>query len=186
MATALYRQRSGEVLKISLTNQPFNQVDATYFGVLHEVGTPDGAEYVDAEGNYRMVGKAKIADVPQNRVVNATQQQIDGFAAAEETDERLMDAARASSLAEIDPVFARVFKGFLRIIIAEVFQDTNAKVNTLITQWNQHKADIASATTLAALKTSTAALPTVQPNLRTSVTLAQAIAALKNNIAGPL
>lgn len=182
MSTVLYRLIGFEVLNISLQDRPFTEADTDYYGVLTDPSMPDGTDEVDPDGNLRVLGYAKFADVGTNTVRNATQIEIDAFAAGEQETEQAMDIARAMNLAEIDPIFRKIFKAFLARIIDEVFVQTNAKINEMIDQWNQHKADIDSASSLATLRTLTNNLPAIQSNLKESVTLQQAIAALKNDI----
>lgn len=184
MTTALYRKSSNEVLKISLVDQPFTDADATYFGVLTNPTLTDGSAYVDGNGDLRVLGFAKIANVGSNEIHNAIQSEIDGFAALESTDESAMDAERAQALADIDPVFRKIFKALLLRIIDEVFVNTNTKVNTFIDQWEQFKIDVAAAGNLNDVKTSVSGMAGIVSNLKETVTLQTAVDALKGDILG--
>lgn len=184
MATALYRISSGEVLKISLVDQPFDDADSTYFGVLTDPTLTDGSAYVDSNGDLRVLTFSKIANVGGNEIHNATQGEIDGFAAFEASDESEMDAERAQALADVDPIFRKIFKALMLRIIDEVFVNTNTKVNTFIDQWETFKADVAVASNLADVKASVAGMSAVASDLKETVTLQAAVNALKGDILG--
>ena len=102
--TALYRTSSGEVRKVSVKGQPFSEIDPTYWGVLTDPDLPDGTEVrSDTDGllgALRELGYAKIAIPASNLVRNATQIEIDTFAALETEDIKLQDAAGATSFLE--------------------------------------------------------------------------------------
>ncbi len=166
MTTVAYRKRSGEVLKISAKNQDFATLNPTYFGALTDPTFTNGTTYKPL----RVLGTAKIWD--GSTVRNATQAEIDTFAGAETIDENKQFAALGEQLIENDQLQRRVWKAFLKLAIkGELVEKTNANIEGI-------KTAIANATNLGTLKTEIAALPTVT----TSVTLAQMITALKNEI----
>jgi hypothetical protein len=187
---ALYRINGGEVIKLRDTVQTFQPlVDTGLWAVLTDPTTPDGLDVRDESGDesgpLKELGFAKIAEPlvgPNGNVRNATAGEITAFIAAETVDGNDLDAAQASQMADIDPVLRKIFKALLKQLIAEIFEGSNVKVHEMIAQWEQHKADIASASNLGALKTSTAALPVVAADLKTTVTLAQAVTKLKADI----
>ena len=125
MATVLYRKNGDEVLKISLRDQPFTEADTTYFGVLTNPSFPDGTDTRERlpDGNLgpaRQLGFAKIAIPGTNTVRNATQAEIDAWAAAEQEDEDLQDAADADSLFMTHPQFRKVLKALVKLLVAEI------------------------------------------------------------------
>ncbi len=111
--TALYRKSSGEVIKISTKGQPFTDADPQFWGVLIDSTRPDGDDVVDESGDLRgplrELGFAKIADVGSNTARNATQAEIDTFESAQEDDENIESASRATDLLENHPQFRRAF-----------------------------------------------------------------------------
>ena len=181
MATALYRLTSKEVIKVSLQDQQFVDRDTTYWGVLTDPLRPDGDLVTDPDGNFRVLGYAKILETP-NTVRNATQPEIDTFVPAEAEDENIQDAAQMTNFIDSHPRWRKIFKAFLKELVDELFNETNLKINENIDQWNQFKADVAAAANLGQLKASVAALPIIESNLKDSVTLQQAITKLKNQI----
>lgn len=185
--TVLYRINSGEVLKISLGGQTFADRDSTYFGVLTDPSFPDGTAIREDLGTgdfgpRRELGFAKFPDVGAGVVRHATAPEIALWPAAEAEDNNQLDADAAADFADVHPRFRKIFKAVLRQLINELFAKTNAKNNEMIVQWNQHKADVVAAGNLNDIKTSTAALAAIAANLDETVTLAQAVTKLKNDI----
>jgi hypothetical protein len=115
MATVLYRVSSGEVIRVSTSNEPFNSVDLGYFGVLSDPNFPDGMALQETlangtKGPFRQLGFAKIADAALGQVRNATQAEIDLFQV-----ERLLDDEELREETAVDfilshPVMKRVFE----------------------------------------------------------------------------
>ena len=173
--TALYRIRSGEVVKISLKGQPFSDRDQTYWGVLTDPTCPDGTAVRETLANgtlgpLRVLGWAKHYPGTGATISNATQAQIDSYAAAETADENAQDAERVAQLFQNHPQWRKAFKALLKRILFLREQEA--------TQWNTYRAQVAAASSLADLKTrvasNTADLPTY--------TLAQAVTALLTDI----
>ncbi len=181
--TVLYRISSNEVLKISPKGQPFSDRDTAFFGVLIDPPRPDGDVVRETLpdgtlGPMRTLGFAKINDT--GTVRNATQPEIDAFAAPETDDGNQLDASQAQGLIDLHPLWRKIWKAVLKRVISEN-NTTNQRVEDMITQWNQHKVDVASASNLSKLKSATAALPTISPSLPQR-TLPQAVTALKNDV----
>jgi len=171
--TALYRIRSGEVVKISLKGQPFSDRDQTYWGVLTDPTCPDGTAVREtlADGTLgplRVFGYAKQYQAP-NTVRNSTQLEIDIYDEAETADENAQDAERVSQLFTMHPQWRKAFKALLKRILSV----TNAEA----TKWNDFRAEVAAAASLADLKVRVAALGTLP-----TYTLIQAVTALLNDI----
>ncbi len=185
MPTALYRIDGGEVLKISVAGQSFSESDPTYFGVLVDptlTDGPDVTEVVDGVlGPMRVLGFAKIALPGSNTIRNATQGEIDAFAPAEAAWRDALDATQALTSINNHPRWRKVFKALLKRLIS-LFNTTNGKTNTMITQWEQYKADLAAAGSLAAIKTAVNGYSHINPNLPDSLTLQNAIDALQNDV----
>lgn len=119
MTTVLYRSNGGEVVKISPTNQTFDQRDATYWAVATDPNFPDGTDLREGgDGPLRVLGFAKIIDGADCR--NATQPEIDNFAVAEAADEALMDRDRAKDLFENHPNWRKLLTAFADIIKDEI------------------------------------------------------------------
>lgn len=171
--TALYRINGGEVLKISLKGQSFADRDAAYFGVLTDPSLPDGntvRSMTEPIGPMRVLGLAKIAVPATNTVRNATQAEIDAWAAAETADDNAQDAARVADLFANHPQWRKAFKALLKRILAV----TNAEA----TQYNNLRAQILAGTSLSNLQTR---VTNNTANLST-YTLAQAVTALLADI----
>jgi len=173
--TVLYRKSSGEVLKISTKGQVFPNLNETYFGYLIDPSLPDGTvnrEKLSSElGPYRQLGFQKITIPASDLVRNATQVEIDAFAGFELEDDNQLDAIGATSFLENHPRFRKIFKALLKLIVAQLLENSNVKQNAMIDQWNQYKADVDSATSLGDIKTSVAALPSITSNLPETATL---------------
>ncbi len=118
MASVLYRLRGGEVLKISLTDQPFDDRDTAFWGVLTDPPRPDGDAVRDGAGPLRVLGLAKTWDGIDVR--NATQAEIDQMPVDEEADEDEQNTARGVLLSEIDPIFKRPLKALALIMKDEI------------------------------------------------------------------
>lgn len=163
MPTALYRLSSGEVEKISLTNQSFADRDTTYWGVLTDPTIVDG----NVTRPLRVLGFAKIWDGSVLR--NATQPEIETFAPAEADDQSQEDADQAISFLETHPVFRKQMIAF-----ADILKD---EINLLRAREQQFQADVAAANNLAALKASVAAYPAMSAR-----TLAQLRTQIRNRV----
>jgi hypothetical protein len=116
--TVLYRKSSGEVVKISVKGQTFVDRNQTYWGVLTDPSLPDGNECRPEGGDLRVLGFAKIND--SGTVRNATQPEIDSFAAFEDDDENSQDADAAIDLFESHPRFRKMMIAFADVIKDEI------------------------------------------------------------------
>jgi hypothetical protein len=185
--TALYRKSSNEVVKISAVGQTFDDRDSNYWGILTDPTTPDGTEVRETLANTRLgplrvLGFAKIAEPGSNNIRNAIQAEIDTFAAAETDDNDQLDADQTGSLLENHPMWRKYSKALLKTIIEEVLENGNVKINEMVSQWNQFKADTATASNLAQLQASVAALPEILPDLNETATVAQALSKIKAKV----
>lgn len=178
MASCLYRKSSNEVLKWHLT-QPFNDADFTYFGVAIDPLTPNGTTVrdttIDPPGPRRALGQAKVYVPGSNTIQNATQGEIDSWAAFEVSDQNDQDLELAQGMLDNTARFSnktirKAFTALLKRIIAEN--------NTMATQWNFFRAEVASANSLSALKSGVANNTSDAP-IRT---IAQAKTALMNDL----
>jgi hypothetical protein len=177
--TVLYRKSSGEVLKISLKGQKFDSINSDYFGYLTDPEFPDGTDNREVVGSTlgpsRQLGFQKIAIIGDstslNIVRNATQEEIDSFPSFELDDANKLDAAGALAFIDNHPRFRKVFAAILKLLVQQLLEKSNVKQNAMIDQWNQFKTDIGNATSLADIKTSVAALPTITSNLPETATL---------------
>lgn len=149
MTTALYRISSGECIKISLSDQQWDDRDTTFWGVLTDPPFPDGTMTRPLEGDLRVLGYSKINDA--GTVRNAIQAEIDTFAAAQEDDENQQDATGAQALFLVHPRNRKQMTAF-----ADIIKD---EMNILRGWLTQFKADVAAATNLGDLQTSVAAQP---------------------------
>lgn len=169
MATALYRISSGEVVKISLMDQTWPDRNTTYWGVLTNPSLPDGTEVRDPNGDLRVLGYAKYADVGGNTVRNAIQAEIDTYAAAQTDDENQQDADGAESLFITHPRNRKLMTAYSDIIKDEL---------NLCRGWiMSFKAEVAAAANLGDLQTRVAGLPDLPDR-----TLAQLKTAIQNRI----
>lgn len=121
--TVLYRLSSNEVVKISQKGQSFSDRNVSYWGVLTDPPLPDGVEVREPlpDGTYgplKQLGYAKINDA--GTVRNATQPEIDGFAAIETDDENQQDADRAIQLFQTHPQFRKLMIAFADIVKGEI------------------------------------------------------------------
>jgi hypothetical protein len=117
MTTALYRLSSSEVTKISLINSQFNEDLDSFKAVLTDPALPDGIEFQDPSGSFRVLGYAKINDSGTAR--NATQNEIDTFAALEADDRNQVEENRAKAYFQNHPQFRRVMTAFASILVDE-------------------------------------------------------------------
>ena len=157
MATALYRDSSKEVLKISVKDQQFDDRDDDVFKLLVDPATPDGIqvrEQTDDLGPMRQLGFAKFADVAGNTVRNATQVEIDTFADFEKEDDNELDAQQANVLLKDHPQFRKMMTAITDVGL----EDSNAvlmALQDLSRQWDQFKVDFAASVDFDALKVET-------------------------------
>lgn len=170
--TVLYRIRTGEVLKISSQGQTFADRAAAVFGVLADPTFLDGTDTRrtlagGVLGPAREAGWSKIVVVATNTVRNATQVEIDGFAAGEQADTDAQDAARVAVVIQSHPHWRRALKPLVRKLHAG-YAASAAKTNAHLQQWADYKAAVAApGSTLATIKAATAAMPAIAPNLPT-------------------
>jgi hypothetical protein len=149
MTTALYRLSSNEVLKISVKNQSFADRDTTYWGMLTDPTLPDGSEVRDPNGDFRVLGYAKIVDGTTIR--NATQAEIDTFEGFEIDDENQQDADAAKEFLASHPRFRKILVAMADIIKNEI---------NIVRGWTvDFKAEVASANNLGDLQDRVALLP---------------------------
>lgn len=120
MTTARYRLSSFEVTKISIKDQSFSEDDKAIWGVLTDPTFPDGTDVRDTSGDIagplRVLGFAKHAEPlvgPNGNVRNATQAEIDTYAAAELDDRNQQFVNRARDLLANDPTWRRLFTALL-------------------------------------------------------------------------
>ncbi len=153
--TVLYRKSSGEVIKISTKGQTFADSDPKYWGVLTDPTFTDGTNYIDIEtGERRILGISKKWD--DTTVRNSTQQEIDGYQAYEDDDEKEQEADSARNMININPAMRRLLVATFDVLIEHQF---NA-----VREWlMDYKTVIANANNLADVKTGVAALPNL-PN----------------------
>jgi len=95
MATCRYRINGGEVIAISEDDQqfPINQ----FWERLDNVLLPEGSVIRDIDGNLKVLGFAKFADVAANTARNATQSEIDIFTVQEGEDQKDIDVGVAKA-----------------------------------------------------------------------------------------
>lgn len=151
MTTALYRISSGEVVKISLSDQMWDDRAPAFWGVLTTAAYPDGTQTRHIDRDLRELGFAKFADVGGNTVRNAVQAEIDTYAPAQEDDENQQDALGAGGLFLVHPRNRKLMTAF-----ADIIKD---EMNILRGWLAQFKADVAAAGNLGDLKSSVAAQP---------------------------
>lgn len=149
MTTALYRISSSEVLKISPLDQPFDDRDTVFFGVLVDPATPDGTDVRDMSGPVpgplRVLGLAKHADVGANIARNSTQAEIDTYAPAELDDNNQQDADRAADYGDTHLQWRKLIKSILKGVVREN--------NIMATRYNELRAQVLAATSLADFQT---------------------------------
>jgi hypothetical protein len=159
IVTALYRISTNEVIKISVKGQSFDARDVDVFGVLTNPTTPDGThtrEDIDGTwGPIRQLGYAKIAEPGPNNVRNATQLEIDTFAAGELDDNNQLDADQAANLYDENPLFRKVLKAMIRGLLKED--------NRVRNQWETFKSDVLASSNLGDLKTAVTGYSALPP-----------------------
>ncbi len=120
--TVLHRTTSGEVLKISPKGQLFADADPAYWSVLTDPPFPDGTANRDTIGPdlgpLRQLGFQKHFDGGDVR--NATQPEIDGYQAFQDTDESLADKLEAQKFFDTHPRFRKAFKAMAVLMMDEV------------------------------------------------------------------
>jgi hypothetical protein len=173
--TALYRISSGEVVKISLKGQSFADRNPAYWGVITDPVLTDGTTVraINPDGTMgplRVFGLAKHYVGVGQDIRNATQAEIDTYAAKELADERQQDADQVAVLFEQHPRWRKAFKALVKRIV-QVTNDEKTQINAL-------RQAILGATDLASLKAAVTANTSVLP----TPTVAQALAALKSDI----
>jgi hypothetical protein len=117
MATALYRISSNEVIEISLADNQFHEELDNFKAVITDPTLSDGSEFRDPNGDYRVLGYAKFND--SGTVRNATQEEIDTFAASQADDRNQRDATRAKEYFQDHPQFRRIMTAFASILVDE-------------------------------------------------------------------
>ena len=148
--TALYRISSNEVYKISEENDIFAFDVSDQLAVATSVSTPDGDATWDTSGNLRVLGYSKILD--GTTVRNATQEEIDTFAAFEAEDRNIKEADQATAYFQNDPKFRRAMIAIIKGIIKE---DNEGRLWT-----RSFMAAVAASTSLANFQSRVAALDT--------------------------
>jgi hypothetical protein len=123
MTTVLYRVNGGEVVKISPTNQTFDQRELAYWAVATDPNFLDGTDLREDLGGgnlgpLRQLGYAKTIDGADCR--NATQPEIDNFVVAEDSDEAIMDREGAKDLFDSHPRMRKLMIAFADIIKDEI------------------------------------------------------------------
>jgi len=175
--TVLYRKSSGEVLKISIQGQVFDNINGDYYGYLTDPDLPDGTNNRNilpdgTLGPLREAGAQKIAIPSAALVRDAEQFEIDGFEAYKIDDDNLQDATGAADFLENHKRFRKIFKAILKlVVINQLLEKTNVKQNAMIDQWNQYKTDVAGIANLTQFKSVVANLPTITSNLVETATL---------------
>lgn len=109
--TAVYRISSGEVTAISTENNPYDN-EPSDLAVITNATYPDGTTFIK-----RVLGSAKILDGTVIR--NATQEEIDGFAAASINDYNIRMAAKSLKYFQSDAKFRLAIMAVIRGIIKE-------------------------------------------------------------------
>lgn len=142
--TVVYRTSSGEVANISTANNPFVEYSLTYFTVVTDPTLVDGTDI-----DFRTLGMSKIYD--NGTVRNATQQEIDGFAAYALADRNAKQAQQATDYLDNDPKFRRAVMAIIKGIVRED--------NELRNWMRDFKDLVANSTSLADFKSRVAAEP---------------------------
>ena len=148
--TVLYRLSSNEVEEITEI-APAN-VDTTYIGILTDPPLTDGTQWLSPAPDYqkRVLGYAKIND--NGTIRNATQNEIDTFAAAAVDDRNKREADRVIDYFQNDYIFRRAMIALIKGIIKE---DNENRL------WIRDFKDVvAASTSLANLQSRVAALDT--------------------------
>jgi len=169
VTTALYRLSSNEVVKISLSDQQWDDRDPTFWGVLTTASYPDGTLTRPLDGDLRVLGFSKFADTGANVVRNAVQAEIDTFAFFQADDENEQDALGAEALFLIHPRNRKIMTAF-----SDILKDEFNILRDWITQF---KVEVAAAANLGDLKTRIAGMPDLPDR-----NLAQLKSAIQNRI----
>jgi len=143
---ALYRISSGEVLQIG----GGMSIAGPYRDILVDPTFTDGTELVDSSGVKRVLGYSKIWD--GSAIRNATQGEIDTFAAFREDDWNKQTAAETTDYFQNDPKFRRAMIAIIKGIIKE---DNEGRLWT-----RSFMAAVAASTSLANFQSRVAALDT--------------------------
>jgi len=169
VTTALYRKSSLEVVKISLVNQLWADRNTLYWGVLTTAAYPDGTQVRPIDGDLRVLGYSKYADVGANTVRNSIQGEIDTYEGYQLEDERQQDADGAEIIFLVNPRFRKLMTAY-----SDILKDEFNHVRGWITDF---KVEVAAAANLGDLKTRIAAMPDLPDR-----TLAQLKTAVQNRI----
>ena len=114
--TVIYRISSGEVMEIWLDNKP-NGMDPGKFDIIVDPSLPDGTDFLDPNYERGVLGYTKILD--GTTVRNATQAEIDTFAAAAIDDANIREANRAIDYLKNNPQFRRIMTALASILVDE-------------------------------------------------------------------
>jgi len=153
--TALYRISSGEVHNIEAIDDSHSDLVATgFWGVLTDPPFTNGTVCRDPSGELRVFNFAKIND--SGTVRNATQIEIDGFAAHRENDRKQAQANKALAKLLNDPIIRMLLKAQAKAFIEYEFNKTRALFRVMFEQ-------IALSTTLANFQTRMAAVAAAHP-----------------------
>ena len=145
----VYRLSSGEVVRIT-TGSTHNEESRFGFDLVTDPSFSDGQQWLDPNYDYRVVGYAKIYS--GGVVRNATQNEIDTFAAAAVDDRNKREADRAIDYFQNDPKFRRAMIAIIKGIIKE---DNEGRLWT-----RSFMAAVAASTSLANFQSRVAALDT--------------------------
>jgi len=133
---ALYRVSSGEITEIGASVRNDNP---DYFSILNSPTFTDGTSFAR-----RVLGESKIND--NGTVRNATQEEINGFSAAEHDDDNQTEANKAIAYFQNHPQFRRIMVAYTDILIEYEINKYRKLFQDLETQ-------LALATSLANLQT---------------------------------
>jgi hypothetical protein len=110
-----YRTSSGEVELISDVQEL--SVPQLIFSEAVDPTFVDGMDINSPDGEPDVLGYAKVFD--NGTVRNATQQEIDGFAAARADDKNIVDADKAKNYLANNPQLRMIMKAFAKLLIDE-------------------------------------------------------------------
>lgn len=146
-----YRKSSGEVIYIGVAlTGPSAGYDTDLFAELIDPATPNGTEWRDTSGRYRVLGYAKIND--SGTVRNATQIEIDTFEPASTDDRNIRDASISLKYLKQDPKIRRIMTALIDILIEKEFNKNR-------TWFTNFQTEVAASTSLADFQTRMATLP---------------------------